>query len=259
MWAYLQSFFNTRNEKKNKQITVREKSMLLRHKTNSELTERSLKWTLPGWSQRLVSHTDWTIKIKDDITLPYIEPINKNFNFVSAAKIPIAVNNKKINLQKYVESYGQYNPNININYDLSSSFNESVEMECVVVIIPKEDGITHIPSKLTHKYDTRVGNSILIISSQKNSISLQEEQRKHDIKLEDIMPEISDKIYYNICLEIPIIKSTHVNNVLVRNLYKNIKGVIVYYVYLDHTQLNTDDINRIEKVFNNFKNDKYNF
>ena len=60
-------------------------------------------------------------------------------------------------------------------------------------------------------------------------------------------------------LEIPIIKSTHVNNVLVRNLYKNIKGVIVYYVYLDHTQLNTDDINRIEKVFNNFKNEKYNF
>ena len=82
MWSYIKSFFNKKTDEKiTRKITVREKSMILRHRTNNELTERSLKWTIPGWSQRYMSHTDWTIKIKDDITLPYIEPINKNCNF----------------------------------------------------------------------------------------------------------------------------------------------------------------------------------
>jgi len=261
MWSYIKSFFNKKTDEKiARKITVREKSMILRHRTNNELTERSLKWTIPGWSQRYMSHTDWTIKIKDDITLPYIEPINKNCNFISAANIPIVTsNNNKITFQKYLESYGQYNPNININYDLSSSFNESVEMECVVAIIPKDDGITHIPSKLTHRYNTQKRRNMLVISSQKNSISLQEGKRKHDIDLEDTMPEISNEIRHNICLEIPIIKSSHVNDVLVRNVTKNIKGTVVYYIYLDHTQLNTNDITRIEEIFKNFKNEKYNF
>jgi len=260
MWSYIKSFFNKKIDKTIvRKITVREKSMIMRHRTNNELTERSLKWTIPGWSQRYMSHTDWTIKIKDDITLPYIEPINKNCNFISAANIPIVTTNNKITFQKYLESYGQYNPNININYDLSSSFNESVEMECVVAIIPRDDDITHIPSKLTHRYNTQKSSNMLVISSQKNSISLQEGKRKHDIDLEDTMPEISDEIHYNICLEIPIIKSSHVNNILVRNVTKNIKGVIVYYIYLDHTKLNTNDITRIEEIFKNFKNEKYNF
>ena len=164
MWSYIKSFFNKKTDEKiTRKITVREKSMILRHRTNNELTERSLKWTIPGWSQRYMSHTDWTIKIKDDITLPYIEPINKNCNFISAANIPIVTANNKITFQKYLESYGQYNPNININYDLSSSFNESVEMECVVAIIPRDDDITHIPSKLTHRYNTQKSSNMLVI------------------------------------------------------------------------------------------------
>uniref|UniRef100_A0A6C0B599 Uncharacterized protein n=1 Tax=viral metagenome TaxID=1070528 RepID=A0A6C0B599_9ZZZZ len=256
MWTYIKSFFSKKGEEreKTKNLSLREKSMILRHSTNSELLNRSLKWTLPGWSQRYVSHTDWTIKIKGDITLPYIEKVNKCVNFISAAQIPIIVNNNKINLQKYIETFGQYSPNININYNLSSSYNESIAMHCVVVIIPKDNTITHIPSKLTHRYD-KCSNNILIVSSQKSSISLEEEQRKHDIHLEETMPEIHDKINYNICIEIPVKKYKLINK---RDINKEIKGTIVYYLYLDHKTLNNSDIDRIEKIFTNFKNEKYN-
>lgn len=260
MWAYVKSFFNNgkNNQVEEKQLTLREQSMLLRHNTNVKLIEKGFKWTQAGWSQRRVSHTDWTIKLKNNITLPYIEKKNKNINFISANKIPIVVNNKQLTLQQYIEHHGQQNPNIKIDYNLSSNFNESVEMECVVVLIPKDTSVIHKPCKLSHKYD-RLNTNILVVSSQKNSVSLHEEQRKHDIDLEDTMPEIHDKINYNVCLEIPLVRPKNLKGTLLRNIDRNIKGSIVYYLYLDHKELNDDDIDKIEEIFNNFKNDKYMF
>lgn len=260
MWAYVKSFLYNSKKKQaeKKQLTLREKSMIVRHNTNTKLSNKGLKWTHAGWSQRCEPHTDWTIKIKDDITLPYIEQTTKNINFVSATKIPIIINNQPSSLQQYIENYGQYNPNIKINYNLSNSFNERIEMSCVVVLIPKDTSVIHIPTKLTHKYDRNINNNILLVSSQKKSTTLQEDKRKQDFNLEETMPETHEDIHYNICLEIPIIRSRAFRSTVIRQFNQTIKGTIVYYLYVDHTDLNDTDIDKIEGIFNNFKNETYN-
>ena len=261
MWAYIKSFFITSvtEEKPEKKLSIREQSLVIRHNINSKLMEKGLKWTIAGWSQRLISHTDWTIKIKDSITLPYIEKKQNTNQLISAIRVPMFIDNKKVNLQKYLENYGQYNPNIKINYNLSTSFNESIEMKCVVVIIPKDTEIVHFPSKLTHKYEKFSNNSILVVSTQNNSKVIHEDRRKHNFDLEQTIPEDTNKVYYNICLEIPIIKYTAIKKLFIRDSEKRITGTIVYYLYLDHKKINENDIENIEEIFNDFKKEKYNF
>ena len=79
-----------------------------------------------------------------------------------------------------------------------------------------------------------------------------------EFNLEETMPETHEVIHYNICLEIPIIRSRAFRSTVIRQFNQTIKGTIVYYLYVDHTDLNDTDIDKIEGIFNNFKNETYN-
>ena len=259
MWSYIKSFYykvNTDNSVR-KKPTARETSMMLRHRTASALNNMGLKWSTSGWSRRLIPHTDWTIKVQDSITLPYIESINKNINLISAKLIPIMVHNRCINLQKYLEDNGQYNPDININYTLSTYPDEQLEIKCIVVIIPHIENLVHTPSKSTHLYDNLTEHNLLIVTNSQTSVSIREEKRKQNFDLPTTIISNSPHKAYNVCLEIPLIKSSNITNIFVRDFNRSIKGNLVYYLYLDHDKITNDDLTKINQIFLDFKNEKY--
>jgi len=264
MWAYFKSFLyknDSNNEKTNtkkRKLSLKEKSMITRHRTNSKLKNKNLKWSNAGWSQRHVTHTDWSIKLKNDITLPIIESQRRTTKLISAKKIPINMKNETITLQKYIENYGVYNPDVKINFNLSLNFNESIESGCCVVIIPTDKELIHQPTKLTHRFEQSEFKNLLVVSTPNKTTSLIESSRRHNLNLEDKL--VSDKvgdIFYNICVEIPLVKSRVLNDTFMRNSTKHIKGTIVYYLYIDHEEINESDLNKIDTIFKNFEKEKY--
>ena len=270
MLSYIKSFlYNTVEKKESKEepvyetktikrnLSLREKIMFIRHRLNNNLNNHGLRWNLAGWSSKLNPHTDWTIKIKN-VTLPIIRTKSNITRYISAKNIPISDESGIIPLQKYLENFGQFNPNIKINYHLASNYNESIQFKCSVVIIPKNTNTTLITCKLTHQYKQLTKKRILLVSTKNGSLSFIQTERKHDIHIADTTKE-TNKDGYNICLEIPIIKSPLISDLFIRDENKPIIGNLVYYLYLDENNITSADAETIGQIFDNFKNQKYAF
>lgn len=253
MWNYIKSFIYKKNTTEILDShTPRQETMLLRHKLGEDLKKNNLRWNVAGWSQQTDSHTEWTSKIKNDITLPLVESIQLKNKIVSAKLLPIYDNNKLYSLQYFIENFGQFNRNIKINYNLSSiSNNEPIILKCNLIIVPK-DGVVHQPCKVTHRYNHSDIANVLIVSSKTDHVTVTEQSRKQIIDLPQIKPE-EDDINYTLCIRIPV-KKTPVNKGLyVRDTTKNIKATVLYYLYLDHKTINENDIKKIVGIFSNFK------
>ena len=167
MFSYIKSFFYSTTKKntntdtetpislKNPEPTKKrnkhlgEKLMLIRHRTKKRLSENNFKWSIPGWSTKLSSHIDWSIKIGDKLTSPIIKTKANIGRYISANEVPINISNTKTtSLQQYLENFGQFNSNIKINYNLSSNYNESVRFTCSLVLLPKNIKMIYYQVKL---------------------------------------------------------------------------------------------------------------
>ena len=85
-----------------------------------------------------------------------------------------------------------------------------------------------------------------------------ETDRKHIINLE-IDKTDNNEINYNICTEIPLIKSPSIPDLYIRDLNRMVTGTLVYYFFVDEDNITEEDFEQIITVFNNFKTEKYGF
>ena len=92
--------------------------------------------------------SDWTFKLKDGTTLPFIR--SPNFTdktlTISAKDISLIVGNerpdgslKAITFQNYLEHYGKYTPGVPDNVNLSSGPNELVNIRYIAVVVPENN------------------------------------------------------------------------------------------------------------------------
>tara|TARA_B110000971_G_scaffold132069_1_gene135164 strand:+ start:3254 stop:4090 length:837 start_codon:yes stop_codon:yes gene_type:complete len=277
MFSYIKSFFYSTtgksktatsekqisNEKdltairKNKDLS--EKLMIIRHRTKKRLGENNLTWHLPGWSNKLSSHVDWSIKIENKLTTPIIQAETNIGRYISAIDVPINITDTtNISLQKYLENFGQFNSNIKIDYNLSSNYNESVRFTCALVLLPKHLKNKILPCKITHRFKNALHKSLILSSNKSGTGSFIETDRKHIINLE-IPKTDNNEINYNICAEIPLIKSQTIPDLYIRDLNRMVTGTLVYYFFVDEDNITEEDFGQIIKVFNNFKTEKYGF
>tara|TARA_B110000971_G_C19976684_1_gene485298 strand:+ start:108 stop:899 length:792 start_codon:yes stop_codon:yes gene_type:complete len=256
MWKYIKSFIsNPIDEKTPEILTSRQKSMILRHQISEKIEHNSLKLTNGGWSQGALPHTDWTCKLENSICLPFIESDKALTKVVSAKLIPIYNEGKLLTLQYYLENFSQFNKNIHINYNLASCAIEPVVLRCNVVVIPKTADIKHNPVKLTHRYDPCNGN-MLVISNKTNSISLLENSRKQIIDFEQNNKDL-EKTHFNVCVQIPVKKTPINRGIYIRDTTRNIKATVLYYLYIDHDEVEESDVHKIKEIIDNFKKDSF--
>jgi len=253
MWNYIKSFIYKENTHAGSTPTTpRQETMLIRHKLGEDLKKNNLRWNVAGWSQQTESHTEWTSKIENDITLPLVESIRLKNKIVSAKLLPIYDENKLYSLQYFIENFGQFNKNIKINYNLSSaSTNEPIILKCNLIIVPK-DGVVHHPCKVTHRYNHADSANVLIVSSKTDSTTVIEQSRKQIIDLPQTKPE-EEELSYTLCIRIPLKKTPVNKGIYIRDTTKNIKATVLYYLYLDHKTITEHDIKKIVSIFTNFK------
>lgn len=90
--------------------------------------------------------SDWTFKLKDGTTLPFIR--SPNFTdktlTISAKDISLIVGNecpggnlKAITFQNYLEHYGEYTPGVPDNVNLSAGPNELINIRYIGVVVPE--------------------------------------------------------------------------------------------------------------------------
>ena len=257
MWKYIKSFiYNPVDEKIPPEIlTPIQKSMLLRHRISEKIEQNSLKLTNGGWSQRALTHTDWTCKLENSICLPFIESDKTLTKVVSAKIIPIYYEGKLYTLQYYLENFSQFNKNIHINYNLASCATEPVVLRCNVVVIPKITNIKHNPVKLTHRY-VSCNRNMLVISNKNNSISLLENSRKQIINFEQNNKDL-EETHFNVCVQIPVKKTPINRGIYIRDTTRNIKATVLYYLYIDHEEVEESDVHKIQEIIENFKKDSF--